>query len=92
LRVNKRPDRREDQFRVLSGPLERAGQARQTRARLVFSVLDAAHQATTMGLAMLAFRVCGPFPYDSAPVLRNGYIRASQEDPGMDEGLAHPRR
>jgi hypothetical protein len=48
-------------------PLERASQAQQTRARLVFSVIDTARQATTMGLAMLAFRVCGLFPYGSAP-------------------------
>ena len=38
-----------------------------TRARIVFSVIDAAHQSTMMGLAVAAFRACGLFPYNAAP-------------------------
>jgi hypothetical protein len=91
LWVTKQPDRREDQFRALGLPFERGSQAQQRGAGLVIWVIDTAHQATTMGLAMLAFRVCVLFPHDSAPVVRDGYIRAGEEEPEKEEGLAHPR-
>jgi hypothetical protein len=67
-----------------------ASQTLITRARIVFSVIDAAHQVTTMGLAAAASRLCGLFPYNPAPVLASVYIRASEEDPEMEERVANP--
>ena len=63
-----------------------------TRARIVFPVIDAAPQATTMGLAVAAFRVCGLFPCASTPVRESRYICASEEDPEMEERMLHPDR
>jgi hypothetical protein len=73
-------------------PLERASQTQITRARIVFSVIDAAHQAATKGLAMAAFRQCGLFPYKADSVLKSRYIRDSAEDPEAAERLANPER
>jgi hypothetical protein len=69
-----------------------AGQAQPTRARLVFSVIDAARQATTMGLFMAAFRVCGIRPYGPAPVLASRYIRRGEQDAELEDRAANPQR
>jgi hypothetical protein len=59
---------------------------------LVFSVIDAAQQATTMGLSMAAFRVCGICPYNSAPVLASRYVRQAELDAELEDRAANPRR
>jgi hypothetical protein len=46
-RVHKQPERRVDQFMRLGLPLEGASEAQISRARIVFWVIDAAHEATT---------------------------------------------
>jgi hypothetical protein len=92
LRINQKLDRRADQFRALGSPLEGASQAQQTKARLVFSVIDAAQPATTMGLSMAAFRVCGICPYSAAPVLASRYIRRAEKDAELADRAANPHR
>jgi hypothetical protein len=58
---------------------------------LVFSVIDAAHQATIMGLSRASFRACGICPYSSAHLLVSRYIRRAEED-GELEGRAANRQ
>jgi hypothetical protein len=93
LSRNNQADRREDHFLRLGLSLAGASQAQLTRARIVFSVIDAAHQAATLGLATAPFRLCGLFlPCHPAPVLASRYVRASEEDPEMEERVANPGR
>jgi hypothetical protein len=61
-----------------------------TRARVVFSVIEAADQAATMGLGTAAFRLCKFFPCSSAPVLGSRYNRASEGEPKMEERASTP--
>jgi hypothetical protein len=75
LSRNNQPDRREDHFRRLGLSLAGAGQGQITQARIVFSLIDAAHLATTMGLAAAAFRLCGLFP----PILHLSWQAGTSE-------------
>jgi hypothetical protein len=56
------------------------------------SFIDAAQQATTMGLSMAAFRVNGTCPYSSAPLLASRYIRQAEQVAELEDHAANPQR
>jgi hypothetical protein len=57
---------------------------------LVFSVIDAAQQATTRGLSMDASRVWGICLYSSDPVFASMHIRQADQDAELEDRAVKP--